>query len=576
MAAVTPAIPASQIVNVIPSVLAAGGNALDLNGLLLTQSTRPPIGQVLQFPDKDSVGEYFGDSSQEAALAAVYFLGPNKKTAIAGAMLVAQYPAVAVGAYLRGGDASGLSLTQLKALTGTLSVTIDGVVKSGTVNLNAATSFSSAAQIIADALDIAGATAAQVTGSIAGTTLTVSAVSSGTLAPAQLLSGTGVTAGTFISSQLTGTTGGTGTYLVSPSQTALSQAITALAPDVSYDSTSGGFVVSSASTGTASTIGYATGTLAAGLFLTQATGAVTSQGAAATDPNSFLTALTRITQNWATFWTTWEPVAADKDAFALWTDETGDRYAYLMWETDVLDTESGGPSPTANYIANGNLSGTAIMYENPAVDTIGGEFAAFAAGWAASLDFGRTNGRSTFAFQSQSGLQAQVTDALVSSQLQAFGINFYGDFTTANEAFIWAYPGTVSGPFKWLNSYVQQIWLNSQLQLALMVLLDNVGSIPYNAAGRALIEAALLDPIGAALNFGAIRAGVTLSNAQIAEVNAAAGAEVATVLSQRGWYLQVKDASPQVRAARGSPPVTLWYADGGDVQKITLASIEVQ
>jgi hypothetical protein len=45
----TLAIPASQIVNVIPSVVSAGGNALQLSGLFLTPSPRVPIGQVPSF-----------------------------------------------------------------------------------------------------------------------------------------------------------------------------------------------------------------------------------------------------------------------------------------------------------------------------------------------------------------------------------------------------------------------------------------------------------------------------------------------------------------------------------------------
>jgi hypothetical protein len=50
-----------------------------------------------------------------------------------------------------------------------------------------------------------GAIKATVSGSIAGTTLTVTAVSSGTLYPNQPISGTGVTVGTILTNQLTGT-----------------------------------------------------------------------------------------------------------------------------------------------------------------------------------------------------------------------------------------------------------------------------------------------------------------------------------------------------------------------------------
>jgi hypothetical protein len=70
------------------------------------------------------------------------------------------------------------------------------------------------------------ASAASFTGSISGTTLTVTAVASGTVTVGQVLSGTGITSGTLITALGTGT-GGNGTYTVQTSQTASSTTITA-------------------------------------------------------------------------------------------------------------------------------------------------------------------------------------------------------------------------------------------------------------------------------------------------------------------------------------------------------------
>lgn len=66
---------------------------------------------------------------------------------------------------------------------------------------------------------------AVVTGSISGTTLTVTAVTNGVLAVGSFISGTGVTAGTYITALGSGT-GGAGTYTVSASQTVSSTTIT--------------------------------------------------------------------------------------------------------------------------------------------------------------------------------------------------------------------------------------------------------------------------------------------------------------------------------------------------------------
>jgi hypothetical protein len=65
----------------------------------------------------------------------------------------------------------------------------------------------------------------QVTGSISGTTLTVTAVTTGIVDVGEIIAGSGVTANTTITARGTGT-GGTGTYTVSASQTVASTTIT--------------------------------------------------------------------------------------------------------------------------------------------------------------------------------------------------------------------------------------------------------------------------------------------------------------------------------------------------------------
>lgn len=642
-------IPASQLVQILPNVLSAGGNALVMTGLMLTSNTRVPMGQVLSFPnDGASVSTYFGASATETALSAIYFNGYNNSTQKPAALYFAQYNPASVAAYLRGAAVNGLSITQLRALSGSLSVVVDGYTFSAaSVDLSPSTSYSAAATIIQTALNttlpsaasFTGAIApgaASVTGSIAGNVLTVSAVSSGMLVNGAIISGTGVTAGTQIDAQLSGTAGGVGTYAVSATQTVASTTISAsygtltvsavasgtlsvgqtvaggttlanthitalgtgtgltgtyivdltqtvtsgsltstgTALAVSYDSVSGGFVITSGIRGTASTIAYATGTLAPLVYLTSATGAVLSQGAAPATPSAFMTAITQITQNWGTFMTLFDPdngaATAQKVAFSTWVNSQNKRYAYIAWDQDVTPTASNNATSSfGNIVQAANYDGTCAIW-GPT------DKAAFVCGAAASIDFNATNGRITFAFRGQDGLTADVTNATVASNLIANGYNFYGAYATANQQFLEFQPGQVTGQFDWLDSYINQIYLNSQLQLALMELLQNTNSIPYNNAGYALIKAACADPINQALNFGSIRAGVTLSAQQAAQINSAAGVKVSDTLQLQGWYLQVNDATPQVRQARQSPSILFWYVDGQSVQKIVLTSTLVK
>lgn len=497
----TPSIPASALVNVTPSVIAAGGTALDLNGLLLTNSGLVPIGTVQSFSSADDVGDFFGPTSDEYLRAAVYFSGFDNSNVKPGALLFAQYAAAPVAGYLRGGRVSGLTLTQLKAIAGILTLTVDGVTKSTAVlDLSAAASFSGAAAIIDAAL----------------TTATIAA--------------------TF-----------------------------------SYNAQLGAFVVTSDTTGAASAVAFATGAAAEPLKLTQATAAVVSPGAIASVPGTAMAAIKGQTQNWAAFATVFNPSAADALLFAEWSSAQGNRFVYAMKETSGAAIVVPDTTSKAALVDAAGLAGIVPIYEPSEL-----YHDVFVLGFIASIDFTEQDGRATAAYRSQAGLLAGVSDETTADNLLANGYNFYGAYATANDDFKLFQPGSVTGDFLWLDSYVNQIWLNNSLQLAILQMMIARKSIAYNAAGYGMIEAACNDPIQAALNFGAIRAGVTLSASQIAQVNADAGQRISDVLQQRGWYLQIQDASAEVRAQRGSPPCTLWYLDGQSVQSIQLASVQVQ
>lgn len=579
-------IPASELVNVSPSVQGAGGSAVDVIGLVLTNTTRAPIGSVLSFPSAAAVASYFGAASEEAEIAGGgtnigtgYFGGFRNSSKKPSNILFAQYNSGAVAAFLRGGSVAGLTLTQLQAISGTLSIAIDGVAKTGSPNLAAATSFTNAATIIADTLDIEGAQTAAFTASITTTTMTVTAVGSGALAVGQFVDGAGVDPTTYITALGSGT-GGTGTYTVSVSQSVGSEAMTSNLPGVTYDSTSGGFLVTSSTTGASSTLAYATGTIADDLKLQAAQGAVLSQGAIAAVPATFMNALITVNQNWVTFMTSFDPDAgsgnAVKQAFAAWKNTQNNRFAYICGDTDTTPTVTLPATGSLGYIlANNSDSGTCLIY-----DAADANLPAFICGAAASIDFTQKNGRISFAYKMQDGLVASVSDPTVAANLggnpqasdRGNGYNFYGAYANANQNFVWFQRGFVTGPYSWLDSYISQIWFNSACQSALLNLQANALSIPYDVGGNTLMESALADPIQAALTFGLFGA-ATLSNAQIAEVNAAAGSDVATSLQTQGYYLQILPASPTVRAARTTPPAKLWYIDLGSVQAINLASI---
>lgn len=336
---------------------------------------------------------------------------------------------------------------------------------------------------------------------------------------------------------------------------------------VSYDSQRGAFLLSSNTTGATSSITFAAGALAESLKLTAATGGILSQGINATQPAAAMDAIVDGFQNWAAFALAFAPTNAVNFGFAEWVSTQNKRWLFAAVDDNIVD--DGYTQTFVERLVAANCTGVAVVY----LDKL---HAAFVLAVTASIDFEHTNGRITYAFKIQDGLIPSVTTKTQADELTAAGLNFVGAYATANDGFTFFGPGSIVGEYRFVDEYVNQIWLNNALQLALMTLLTSMPSIPYNAQGYSLIDAACMDPINAALSFGAIRGGIPLSELQKVQVNNAAGTEIDKVLSTRGWYLQILPATAQVRAARGTPQISLWYMDGGSVQTIEMASIVVQ
>lgn len=495
-------IPASQFVDIIPGVVGTGGNPLSLNAVFVDTDTSIPIGTVQGFGSLTAVQNWFGPTSTEATLAAVYFSGFSGCTQLPGTLYFTQYNTAAVAGYLRGGSVAGLTLAQIQALSGTITVSIDGTSHtSASINLSAATSFTNAASLIQ----------------------------------------TGLQAGT-------------------PSTTAT----------VTYDSLRSAFVITSSTTGSTSSVAYPTDTsLSPSLYLTQATGAVLSPGAAIATPAGTMNQVVAVTQDWFSFMTVQQPTLTVMEEFATWVNGTNQRYCYVNWDSNILATET-PPQPTVFAQVVKNYNGCVSVYDST------GTIAAFICGAVASINYGGTNEYVVLAAKSNSLLTPNVTSLQTYQNLIANGYSAYCSVATANQSFQWFQNGQISGVWSWIDEYAFQVWLNSQLQLAGVNLLNSVKSIPYNDTGIAMQSEAYKGPIQQGVQFGGIQSGITLSPAQILSVNTAAGVKIDTTLNQVGWYLQITIPSAQVQGARGPMPATLWYTNAGGLQQLSLNSINVQ
>jgi hypothetical protein len=274
-------------------------------------------------------------------------------------------------------------------------------------------------------------------------------------------------------------------------------------------------------------------------------------------------------RNWVTFTSVWQPDIDTRLALAEWGNGYAPRFAYVAWDTDPADVQPLVATDFGSRLAEYEYAGCAPVYGDALL-------AAFVMGAAASINLDQENGRITFAFKAQDGLAITCDDGTQAQTLIGKGYNFYGDYATANDAFRFFYPGAVSGISSWLDTYIYQICIKNDLQLALMDLFKTAKSLPYNEVGYGRVRAACLDPINKYRNHGAIVAGVTLSEAQKAEIVAKAGSDITATINAQGWFLQVRDATPANRAARKTPPCNFWYADGGSIQRIQMSSIAIQ
>ena len=127
-------------------------------------------------------------------------------------------------AHLYGANINDLTLPQLQAIKGPISIVSDGFTYSGHVDLSTVTGFDQAANRIKAALNknlpiaatTTGSSIAPVTVTFTGSTnaniLTVSSISSGSIQVGSIIDGQGLPPGIQVSAQLSGTPGGAGVY----------------------------------------------------------------------------------------------------------------------------------------------------------------------------------------------------------------------------------------------------------------------------------------------------------------------------------------------------------------------------
>ncbi|EKI37799.1 hypothetical protein EC3006_2917 [Escherichia coli 3006] len=330
------------------------------------------------------------------------------------------------------------------------------------------------------------------------------------------------------------------------------------------------FIIRSATTGAESEVSYASaGALAAGLLLTQDSAAIVSPGSDAVTLTDTMNNIINVNQNWILFNSLVELTDDQKTELCAWASSSKNRFGYVVHDT----TSAGTVANNANcfvqkvVVANG--------YENifPVYGTY--LYSVTALAYAASVDFARTNGRISFKFRGFSGLAPNVRDLATSQALKSNGYNFYGSYSLNKTMAQYASDGAITGKFVWLDSFINQVWINANLVSAFANLFTNNQSYPFNETGYGAVSAAVIDVAEQALNFGAIQRGVKLDNAQTRIVNNTVGKDISSTLYSQGWFLYIPTQSGSARIERDLKGVIFYYVDGQIIQSITMSSTAI-
>ena len=515
------AIPASELVRIMPRVLAGTGQDLVFNGLFLTDNAAAPAdGELLQFLDAQSVGAFFGRTSNEFKAAQVYFTGYNNSLTKPSTLFITNAMRTEKRLQLRGADIDNQKavLTAINGDPANLAITI------------------------------------KLTASGSAHTFTPALTS----APYASLSAL------------------------------LSDLNTVLATDSAYPSTlEFSLVVGDGMD--AHVMLTTTGTqLNAGIEITEITGAMADllgisdstrvlyqpYKAAQADISAVLDAVAANSMNWVTFTTinTTPLTYSENEKLVAWIQSQfaeGNQFLYVHWTDEAaLQTTNASGTVTAQ-IRELNAEGVTHVWDSFV-------YAAFVMGCAASIAWDRNNSTITFAYKAQAGLPALIKDKTKARNLITNGVNFVGDYASRNDDFVLFQNGQMDGQFKWIDTYLNSTWLNNALQVQILAGFEQAPRVPYTDVGYTLIRSWVQDVVNRAISNGVIDTGLNLSETQkSALMQETGGVDITTELHNSGYYLQIVDATAQIRQQRESPACNFWYTYGGSVHKLNLPSTAV-
>ena len=334
---------------------------------------------------------------------------------------------------------------------------------------------------------------------------------------------------------------------------------------VTYDTVQSKFVITSTVTGASSTIGYgsapASGTdLSAVLGLTQALGAVLSQGNDALTVAENMERITTVTRNFVGFTTLTAVAESVAVQYAAWAD-IDDDYVYFYHSND---------STLLSKATNTTSVPVALKAYNTTACVFGDVYdAVFMLAIGASIKWDSANALKTWFAKSASGLNAKVLSDTEAEALESIRCNYVGQFATRNAEFTLLNRGCLSGTqYGFIDVLYGAIWLRARLQRGLMDCFAGSNRIPYNKNGYGILATFIAEAVQEALGNGVIDIGLTISDSERITIMNEINEDISVELLNNGYWYKIDDPTANARADRQSPVMAMYYTYAGSVQQI--------
>ena len=634
------AIDLSKIIDITASTIGAGFTGATQAGVFLDKNPIIPFNgtqqQVILFTSAVLVGQYFGTNSEEYAAAVNYFNSYDGTLDIPPFCYFARYVDIGSAPNIQSGQLNAVNnLAALQAIdAGTITFTFNGIPSVLTaLDFSGITTFAEAAAIVeaeltdsipdatviysteynafiasnndasgSDTVAYCATTATSVAMNLTAATGAILTQGSGgaispytrgaTLFLSDLTALRAITSGTFsvVFNGITTTLSGVNlssytsfSAIAAHLQSLLSSPIPAAT--VTYSSVTQAFTVSNNDASGTSTVGYCpVTTVGTAMKITQATGAILSQGSPALTVAENLNNVVAITRNWTSFTNLFSlPNAPDYDYqfdFCNWVIANPE-YIYMLWTTEPNLTIPGNQSNIAyamvsQGLATLNADGS-ITYLAQMMPNFGEvDLAAFCMGMGAGINYNNTAATINFAGKTQAGILPLVTTNLEYDALIANSFNFYGQFASKANTYNFTENGTIGGPLKFVNNVYDEIWLTDAIQNQLAVLVQTLKRIPYNNTGYSTITSSVNSIMNQAINNGVAETGNTFDSIQTAALIQQAGYDITPELTNSGYVIQIVPATPAERTARDPIHGNVWYTNGGAINQITFSVVFVQ